>query len=146
LPDRATVGKYSTYIKNKVIEPKTGVVMNRFIMANSQHCIGCRACEVACVMAHNGEEHVLSERHFHPRITVLRSGAEKPRHLPSLRKCALCAKLSERRHQQTRPQRTGESTKMHWLQSLRGRLPVWHDGDYRHAARQRQREGRSTQM
>ncbi|WP_311202494.1 formate-dependent uric acid utilization protein AegA [Enterobacter sp. CP102] len=49
--------------------------MNRFIMANSQQCIGCRACEVACVMAHNGEQHVLSERHFHPRITVLRSGA-----------------------------------------------------------------------
>ncbi|ELT0933877.1 formate-dependent uric acid utilization protein AegA [Enterobacter roggenkampii] len=48
--------------------------MNRFIMANSQQCIGCRACEVACVMAHNGEQHALSERHFHPRITVLRSG------------------------------------------------------------------------
>ena len=48
--------------------------MNRFIMANSQQCIGCRACEVACVMAHNDEQHVLSERHFHPRITVLRSG------------------------------------------------------------------------
>lgn len=45
--------------------------MNRFIMANGQECIGCRACEVACVMAHNGEQHVLSERHFHPRITVL---------------------------------------------------------------------------
>ena len=47
--------------------------MNRFIMANSQQCIGCRACEVACVMAHNDEQHVLSERHFHPRITVLKS-------------------------------------------------------------------------
>ncbi|MCR1317090.1 formate-dependent uric acid utilization protein AegA [Enterobacter soli] len=46
-------------------------------MANSQQCIGCRACEVACVMAHNDEQHVLSERHFHPRITVLRSGARK---------------------------------------------------------------------
>ncbi|MEE9954154.1 formate-dependent uric acid utilization protein AegA [Enterobacter quasihormaechei] len=45
--------------------------MNRFIMVNGQECIGCRACEVACVMAHNGEQHVLSERHFHPRITVL---------------------------------------------------------------------------
>ena len=66
--------KYHTLIKRKVIEPKTGVVMNRFIMANSQQCIGCRACEVACVMAHNGEQHALSERHFHPRITVLRSG------------------------------------------------------------------------
>ena len=50
--------------------------MNRFIMANSQQCIGCRACEVACVMAHNDEQHVLSERHFHPRITVLKSGAK----------------------------------------------------------------------
>lgn len=47
--------------------------MNRFIMVNGQECIGCRACEVACVMAHNGEQHVLSERHFHPRITVLTS-------------------------------------------------------------------------
>ena len=35
--------------------------MNRFIMANAQQCIGCRACEVACVMAHNGEQHALSE-------------------------------------------------------------------------------------
>ncbi|ELW1645148.1 formate-dependent uric acid utilization protein AegA [Enterobacter oligotrophicus] len=50
--------------------------MNRFIMANSQQCIGCRACEVACVMAHNDEQHVLSEHHFHPRITVLKSGAK----------------------------------------------------------------------
>lgn len=47
--------------------------MNRFIMVNGQECIGCRACEVACVMAHNGEQHVLGERHFHPRITVLTS-------------------------------------------------------------------------
>lgn len=26
--------------------------MNRFIMANSQQCLGCHACEIACVMAH----------------------------------------------------------------------------------------------
>ncbi len=51
--------------------------MNRFIMANAQQCIGCRTCEVACVMAHNGEQHALSERHFHPRITVLTSGLRK---------------------------------------------------------------------
>ena len=51
--------------------------MNRFIMADGQQCIGCRACEVACVMAHNGEQHVLSERHFHPRITVLRAGEKR---------------------------------------------------------------------
>ncbi|WP_342324085.1 formate-dependent uric acid utilization protein AegA [Kosakonia sp. BYX6] len=46
--------------------------MNRFIMANSQQCIGCHACEVACVMAHNNEQHVLSQAHFHPRITVIK--------------------------------------------------------------------------
>ena len=74
MPERTVMRKYHTLIKRKVIEPKTGVVMNRFIMANSQQCIGCRACEVACVMAHSDEQHALSERHFHPRITVLRSG------------------------------------------------------------------------
>lgn len=51
--------------------------MNRFIMANSQQCIGCRACEVACVMAHNHEQHVLSETHFHPRITVVKQAGQR---------------------------------------------------------------------
>ena len=46
--------------------------MNRFIMANSQQCLGCHACEVACVLAHNEEQHVLSQRHYQPRITVIR--------------------------------------------------------------------------
>lgn len=48
--------------------------MNHFIMANSQQCIGCRACEVACVMAHHNEQHALSGRHFTPRITVVKEG------------------------------------------------------------------------
>ena len=51
--------------------------MNRFIMANSQQCIGCRACEVACVMAHNQEQHVLSHEHFHPRITVVKNKRQR---------------------------------------------------------------------
>ena len=51
-------------------------MMNRFIMANSQQCIGCRACEVACVMAHHNEQHVLSQRHFTPRITVVKEGKQ----------------------------------------------------------------------
>lgn len=46
--------------------------MNRFVMANSQQCIGCRACEVACVMSHNNEQHVLNPEQFRPRITVIR--------------------------------------------------------------------------
>lgn len=48
--------------------------MNRFIMADNLQCIGCHACEVACVMAHNHEQHVLSQRQFIPRITVLKEG------------------------------------------------------------------------
>lgn len=48
--------------------------MNHFIMANSQQCIGCRACEVACVMAHHDEQHPLNPRHFIPRITVVKEG------------------------------------------------------------------------
>jgi len=51
--------------------------MNRFIMANSQQCIGCYACEVACVMAHNNEQHVLSQRQFTPRITVVKEGNKR---------------------------------------------------------------------
>ncbi|MCU6663289.1 formate-dependent uric acid utilization protein AegA [Enterobacteriaceae bacterium H19S6] len=43
-------------------------------MANSQQCIGCRACEVACVMAHHDEQHPLNPRHFTPRITVVKEG------------------------------------------------------------------------
>lgn len=48
--------------------------MNRFIMADNEHCIGCHACEVACVMGHNNEQHVLTQRQFIPRITVLKQG------------------------------------------------------------------------
>ncbi|MRS91736.1 formate-dependent uric acid utilization protein AegA [Enterobacteriaceae bacterium RIT714] len=51
--------------------------MNRFIMADSLQCIGCHACEVACVMAHNDEQHVLNSRQFVPRITVLKEGERR---------------------------------------------------------------------
>lgn len=51
--------------------------MNHFIMADSQKCIACHACEVACVMAHNDEQHVVSKLHFRPRITVVKSGEQQ---------------------------------------------------------------------
>lgn len=51
--------------------------MNRFIMANSQNCIGCRACEVACSMAHNDEQHVLTPPRFQPRITVVKNSHQR---------------------------------------------------------------------
>lgn len=51
--------------------------MNRFIMADNLQCIGCHACEVACVMAHNNEQHVLNQQRFIPRITVLKEGKRR---------------------------------------------------------------------
>lgn len=46
--------------------------MNHFILSDSHKCIGCKACEVACVMAHNDEQHVLTPQRFLPRITVIK--------------------------------------------------------------------------
>lgn len=51
--------------------------MNRFIRVDSQKCIGCRACEVACVMSHNDEQHVLDVAQFLPRITVVKMNQQR---------------------------------------------------------------------
>lgn len=45
--------------------------MNRFVIADSQACIGCRACEVACVLAHNAQSYP-EKTAFDPRIHVVR--------------------------------------------------------------------------
>ncbi|MGO1308905.1 MAG: 4Fe-4S dicluster domain-containing protein, partial [Kluyvera intermedia] len=50
--------------------------MNRFIRVDSQQCIGCKACEVACVMSHNEEQHVLDVSQFVPRITVVKMNSQ----------------------------------------------------------------------
>jgi electron transport protein HydN len=49
--------------------------MNRFIVAESSKCIGCRTCEVACVLAHSGLSgiSVLSPQTFTPRLKVVKS-------------------------------------------------------------------------
>lgn len=41
--------------------------MTSFILADPAACIGCRTCEIACALAHTGEETA-----FAPRLTVLR--------------------------------------------------------------------------
>lgn len=47
--------------------------MNRFVIADSQKCIGCRTCEVACVLAHSdGKTASLSPEHFSPRLKVVK--------------------------------------------------------------------------
>ncbi|MGY6028165.1 electron transport protein HydN [Phytobacter sp. AG2a] len=48
--------------------------MNRFIMADASKCIGCRTCEVACVVAHQPQQDcaALTPQTFLPRIHVIR--------------------------------------------------------------------------
>ena len=48
--------------------------MNRFIMADASKCIGCRTCEVACVVSHQAEQDCasLTPETFLPRIHVIK--------------------------------------------------------------------------
>ena len=48
--------------------------MNRFVIAEPSKCIGCRTCEVACVIAHQTDSDDMSPQNFNPRLTVVRSG------------------------------------------------------------------------
>jgi glutamate synthase small subunit-like protein len=45
--------------------------MNRFIVADTTSCIGCHACEVACVTAHHQDRWPLKRADFQPRIHVV---------------------------------------------------------------------------
>ncbi|MEO3991473.1 4Fe-4S binding protein [Pseudocitrobacter cyperus] len=48
--------------------------MNPFIVADARKCIGCRTCEVACVVAHQAEQDcaAVSREVFFPRIQVVK--------------------------------------------------------------------------
>ncbi|MGY5365799.1 4Fe-4S binding protein [Enterobacter oligotrophicus] len=51
--------------------------MNRFIVADSTKCIGCRTCEVACVVSHQETEDCasVSPKAFTSRIRVVKGGS-----------------------------------------------------------------------
>ena len=51
--------------------------MNAFIMADAEKCIGCRTCEVACVVAHQQNQDCasVSSAAFTPRIRVIKDDA-----------------------------------------------------------------------
>lgn len=51
--------------------------MNRFVIADAKECIGCRVCEVACVMTHNGGKHPEVPELYLPRIKVIKTAAVK---------------------------------------------------------------------
>ncbi|WP_337263079.1 MULTISPECIES: formate-dependent uric acid utilization protein AegA [unclassified Serratia (in: enterobacteria)] len=45
--------------------------MNQFIVAESEACIGCRSCEVACVTAHHHGDYPIQREYFTPRVKVI---------------------------------------------------------------------------
>ncbi|GKX58095.1 formate-dependent uric acid utilization protein AegA [Leminorella grimontii] len=49
--------------------------MNRFVIADAKECIGCRVCEVACVMTHNNGQHPEVPELYLPRIKVIKTAA-----------------------------------------------------------------------
>lgn len=56
--------------------------MNRFVIANAKDCIGCRACEIACVISHNNNRYPNNADTFKPRIKVFNT--------PELRSAVTC--------------------------------------------------------
>ncbi|WP_337261974.1 MULTISPECIES: electron transport protein HydN [unclassified Serratia (in: enterobacteria)] len=48
--------------------------MNRFIIADPKKCIGCRTCEIACVVAHSENQDVtaINAANFAPRLHVIK--------------------------------------------------------------------------
>ncbi|WP_407644424.1 4Fe-4S dicluster domain-containing protein [Dongshaea marina] len=58
-----------------VLRVTVGEVMNQFVVANANDCIGCRSCEIACVLSHNGGRYPDDAEAFHPCIHVVTDGA-----------------------------------------------------------------------
>ncbi|KML64666.1 formate-dependent uric acid utilization protein AegA [Pectobacterium peruviense] len=56
--------------------------MNRFVIASTQDCMGCHACEIACVISHNDEQYPDSGTVFQPRIKAFNT--------PTLRAAVTC--------------------------------------------------------
>ncbi|QIZ76241.1 4Fe-4S dicluster domain-containing protein [Ferrimonas lipolytica] len=47
--------------------------MNRFVLADPQKCIGCRTCEIACVLSHSDSSLVdFDPSNFHPRLNLVK--------------------------------------------------------------------------
>lgn len=52
--------------------------MNKFMVADPNKCIGCRTCEIACVLAHSAEDALVTgtlDKGFNPRLKVIKTAA-----------------------------------------------------------------------
>lgn len=54
---------------------KVGEVMNNLVIADPGKCIGCRTCEIACVLSHSTGDALagLSAAHFVPRLKLVKT-------------------------------------------------------------------------
>lgn len=52
--------------------------MNSFLVADPNRCIGCRTCEIACVLAHSPADALIAgtlDKDFNPRLKVVKTAA-----------------------------------------------------------------------
>ena len=52
--------------------------MNSFMISDPNKCIGCRTCEIACVLAHSPEDALINgtiDKTFYPRLKVIKTAA-----------------------------------------------------------------------
>lgn len=51
-------------------------MLNRFVVADANKCIGCRTCEIACAVSHNnGQLASMTTSQFVARLKVIKSGS-----------------------------------------------------------------------
>ncbi|MCZ8655596.1 hypothetical protein OM268_00925 [Escherichia albertii] len=100
--------------------------MKSLIIVNQTDCIGCRTCEVACVVAHSSEQE-LNARFFLPRLKVQRLDSvsapvmcHQCENAPCVRACPVHAlTMGEQVVQARRP--------LYWLPEVCQCVSVWHD-------------------
>ena len=98
--------------------------MNRFIMADASKCIGCRTCEVACVVSHQAEQDCasLTPDTFLPRIHVIKG--------VNISTAAICRQCEDAPCANVCPNGAIKREKglLHRVQNLCGGVSVWRDG------------------
>ncbi len=118
--------------------------MNRFIIADASKCIGCRTCEVACVVSHQENQDCasLTPETFLPRIHVIKG--------VNISTATVCRQCEDAPCANVCPNGAISRDKgfvhvmpgtLHWLRKPRCGLPVWRDGSGGTSGDSQQRRG-----